>query len=747
MTPQFAHRIKLFLALTCAFLLSGCGGNLPASKYWLDGEYDKAYNAVSADLRKNGEVATYGYSILCDSMHKLRKYDEVLGCVERFDARIAQGNTSDGFGNDLSSHPKAIAANVHIDLGDFLTALEIAREGVRIDASRNTAAYYRVLNHTALGIAAYRLERAEIFEAAVKNLEALQGSFNVGGDAARNALSSLYLLAGRHQEAFALAEKGSSAFLRSSEKWHATTSRFIAASALRLMNRNAEALARFDSLVRDRAVQTNGALLWKAYYYLAGIYRDINRPEQSIAYFKRAVDVIEQQRSTIDSEANKIGFAGNKQAVYGEAVAALVRAGRVEEAFEFAERGKARALVDLLASKKHFSGGGVDPRKVSALLAKQTNAELRAVSHPTGAATRGVAYGIGDEIAQISPNLASLVTVRAASTRDIQGRLPVGDTLIEYYGTADTLFAFVLTKDRIGAVKLDAADLREEVFAFRSLINQPRSAGYRGVGSALFERLIAPLDRMIGGSNLTIVPHGTLHYLPFGALPFGGGHLVDRFNIRVLPNASVLEFLRERGRGQPGDLLAFGNPDLGDKTLDLPAAQIEAIRISKNRERSTALLRREATESVVHDIAGGFRYLHIASHGTFEGERPLASALLLARDPLNDGRLTVGELYDLNLNADLVTLSACETALGKIANGDDVIGFTRGFLYAGASSIVSTLWQVDDAATAHLMEAFYRHLRKLDKRTALRRAQLDVKRTYNDHPFYWAAFQLTGGVR
>ena len=103
----------------------------------------------------------------------------------------------------------------------------------------------------------------------------------------------------------------------------------------------------------------------------------------------------------------------------------------------------------------------------------------------------------------------------------------------------------------------------------------------------------------------------------------------------------------------------------------------------------------------------------------------------------------LGELYDLNLNADLVTLSACETALGKVANGDDVVGFTRGFLYAGASSIVSSLWKVDDAATNQLMQNFYTNQKRKDKRSALRAAQLKTKKCYS-HPYYWAAFPLTG---
>ena len=127
-------------------------------------------------------------------------------------------------------------------------------------------------------------------------------------------------------------------------------------------------------------------------------------------------------------------------------------------------------------------------------------------------------------------------------------------------------------------------------------------------------------------------------------------------------------------------------------------------------------------------------------------KKPLDSALLLAEDDTNDGKLTVGELYSLRLNADLVTLSACETGLGQINSGDDVVGLTRGFLYAGTSSVVASLWQVDDEATSQLMIQFYSELAQKPKSEALRAAQLTIRKKY-PHPFFWSAFYLTGSAQ
>jgi len=289
--------------------------------------------------------------------------------------------------------------------------------------------------------------------------------------------------------------------------------------------------------------------------------------------------------------------------------------------------------------------------------------------------------------------------------------------------------------------------LRQNVQAFRDHIMPPDSDGYKTAGRTLFDEIINPLEGMIDTKNLTIVPHGVLHYLPFNALYGKDGFLIDRYNIRILPSASVMKFFRDRRESYPGNLLAFGNPDLGNPDFDLPGAQEETIMITKEDHKSKLLLRKQATETALKRYGEQFRYIHFATHGTFIAENPLSSGLLMTGDGENDGILTVGELYDMSLPADLVTLSACETALGKVANGDDVIGFTRGFLYAGTSSIVSSLWKVDDQATSILMQQFYKSLKETDKRSALRIAQLKVKGTYNSHPYFWAAFQITGSVQ
>jgi len=192
--------------------------------------------------------------------------------------------------------------------------------------------------------------------------------------------------------------------------------------------------------------------------------------------------------------------------------------------------------------------------------------------------------------------------------------------------------------------------------------------------------------------KVVVIPHGTLHYMPVcrDEAACDGAFFLDRFALRLLPSASVLQFLKTRTNGKSTRVLAIGNPDLGDPQLDLKYAEEEARMISTSNPNSQLLLRRNASETNFKKAGGYFSRIHFATHGKFNADAPLDSGLYLAKDAANDGILTVGELYSLSLDADLVTLSACENRPWKIANGDDVVGLARGFLYAGSRSVVAS---------------------------------------------------------
>lgn len=213
-----------------------------------------------------------------------------------------------------------------------------------------------------------------------------------------------------------------------------------------------------------------------------------------------------------------------------------------------------------------------------------------------------------------------------------------------------------------------------------------------------------------------------------------------------VPAAGIMEYLKPADGQWQTPALILGNPERHDRRLALQHAQEEAQAIAALLPGATVLLGDRATVSAITKDENRFRFLHIAAHGLFDPQEPLNSALLLATEPGNEGILRASDLYRLRLDTDLVTLSACETALSKVARGDDLLGFTRGLLYAGARSIVASLWKVDDLATRDLMVSFYRNLARMDKAQALAQAQRDTRKNY-PHPFYWSPFLLTGLAR
>ncbi|MCX7166012.1 MAG: CHAT domain-containing protein [Rhodocyclales bacterium] len=329
---------------------------------------------------------------------------------------------------------------------------------------------------------------------------------------------------------------------------------------------------------------------------------------------------------------------------------------------------------------------------------------------------------------------------------DIQQKLSAAQSIVSYYYDADDLYAFVIDEKSLNAARLERNGLEDDIQSFRQAIAN-QDEGYRQSGQMLYNRLIAPLAGQLHHPKLLVAAHGALHYLPFAALTDGQNFLLDRYEISVLPSASTLMYVGNiKVADKPGTVLAFGNPDLGDKQYNLAFAEMEAKGVAGLFEKSAMFLGKEASKSNFKEYAQGFKYLHFATHGTFDSAHPLDSALMLSTTSVEDtrDRLTIGELYSMHIDADLVTLSACKTGLGKVANGDDVVGLVRGFMYAGTNQIVSTLWEIDDAATESLMTDFYQRIKAGEsKTTALRESQRDIRKQY-PNPFFWAAFQITG---
>jgi CHAT domain-containing protein len=240
-----------------------------------------------------------------------------------------------------------------------------------------------------------------------------------------------------------------------------------------------------------------------------------------------------------------------------------------------------------------------------------------------------------------------------------------------------------------------------------------------------------------------IIPHDVLHYLPFTALTDGKRYLGDDYTLFTLPSASVLPFIQQNRKPEGVQLLAMAHGQAeGLPILHYADQEVRAIAKLYN---SQPLITPSATLTTFLARASDYSILHIAAHGQLNNNNPLFSKIILAPGANDDGSLDVHQIYSLNLaKANLVVLSACESQLGARSKGDDIVGLNRAFIYAGAPTVITSLWSVDDSATSELMISFYKHLQSgKAKAEALREAQADIKDKY-PHPYYWAAFILTG---
>jgi CHAT domain-containing protein len=479
---------------------------------------------------------------------------------------------------------------------------------------------------------------------------------------------------------------------------------------------------------------------------------------EALASIRQAIQLIEDVRSQLQESGLRSGFLENKQHIYEQAVALSLTAGKPDDAFGFAEGSRARAFLDLLGNQTTLSKG-----KTRQLVAEETTlrAQLAAAESATQdagdekarAAARQKVEAAAKEyraflerVKKESVEQASMMTVEPVTIQEVQRLLPAGTTLLEYLVAETEVVVWVIDAQSSKVIRIpgDRASLVNDVREYRKAIAEQAPLPQIEEGSRkLYDRLLATVRPEIRGDRVLIVPHDVLHYLPFAALRTPDGHwLVDDFALGTLPSASVLKYLAGKGTQASTQVLAVGNPDLGP-ALALPYAEREARLVSQRYPGATMLTRQAATEAKVKATSPGAGLIHFATHGELSESDPMASALLLVAGDGDDGRLEVRELFGLELNARLVVLSACETGLGKLSRGDELVGLQRAFLYAGTPALITTLWKIDDRASYLLMETFYDQLKTKEPAQALREAQRAATKQF-PHPFSWAAFGLTG---
>ena len=491
------------------------------------------------------------------------------------------------------------------------------------------------------------------------------------------------------------------------------------------------------------------------YAELGRAYEKLGQNGKAIRFYGEALSIIEAQRSTISSENQRISFSAIKDDLYKGIIPLLIKEGQLEKAFEYVERAKARAFLDVLAGKKEivFKNTGDTEAFRSFMRGKD---EISSLLEQTGLGFEQVAsvgtrlnreHG-GARTDNKTAEIESLTEVKTITAQEAIFLTKSEISIVEYFIAGNRLYIFLLDD---GQLTVKEKEIETKAFfglinALREGITTPKRAseGMESAARDLYNLLFRPVLGQISKKRIYIVPSGWLYYLPFQVLQGDTRYLVEDFAITYAPSTTVLKYSLEKGRENKKDsVLVLANADVGDDRYNLPFAEEEGSFIANSFKDSKLFMRKDATKGRFVEYAPRYDVIHIASHAFFDSQDPLRSSIQLASSGTDDGRLETTELYQMNLKASLVVLSACQTGLAYVVQGDELIGLIRGVMYSGANSVLSTLWSVDDKSTTHLMKFFYESYKTMPKDLALQRAQLATMKAFPD-PYNWAPFVLTG---
>lgn len=509
--------------------------------------------------------------------------------------------------------------------------------------------------------------------------------------------------------------------------------------------------------------------------------------DRAYNYYREAIVLSEDLRKNLVLDDFKISFTGNYIDVYHQMISLCIRIGKIEDAFEYIERSKSRALVDMFSrvtdeiGSKKIADESLDEINILKgnldFLRKKLNSAASYLNkETTGTDDRQYGYDTAileeidelegsykktfEELKMKDPEWASLVSVDVINLKAVQDLLGDNTLLLELFQAGDEITIIPVRKDKPPTpvrIPLDVESDPERLYnLFLALANgmgiDTRSHEYikhiKQPLSYFYELLIPPLFGLLEDiKHLIIVPHYFWNYLPFHALYDGvsNEYLIDKFGISYAPSATALSFCCKRNYKQYKSALLIANP-----SGDLPFAEEEAERIKSKFNDNCHLFKKEQAS---FDKLSGYSetdVIHLACHGYFRGDEPLFSHLILLDPEGKAMPFFLPDIFNLKLRASLVTLSACETGLSEFTEGDELIGISRAFFYAGASSLLTSLWTVNDRSTALLMDKFYDRLvgKETSKSMALRFAIQELKAMPEySHPYFWAPFFLSGDWR
>jgi len=540
----------------------------------------------------------------------------------------------------------------------------------------------------------------------------------------------------------------------------------------RLQHGSDAAVAGYNKAMEMLARSPDPELEWQVHYGKGLALADAGNRAGAIIALESSVSLIEGVRDRLHEERFKAGYVQDKYQVYVDLVRLQLEAGREQEAFSTAERLRSRSYLDLVETGGPADASADDDlleftmqqriRTLREALAEETNRSrpeqrqlaIEVYSKELLAAEQEYQALLDDQRSAVADG----VRTRVPSYGQVRTSLEADEALVEYVVDSESVMVFVLTRRALvtATMPIRREDLENKVELVRALIRSQDNERWKKPAASLSSILVDPVmasGQMANIHHLYLVPHGKLNYLPFALLPSHGDEddhrLVEDFMLAYLPTAAAL--LRDKSASANTSTMLAMAPAASRLQFAFEEARVVNTLFVPD---SRALLGSAATESSFKQLAPQYRVLHLATHGYFNKLNPLLSGVQLEADLTNDGRLELHEILGLRLDADLVTLSACQTGLGsgyfaELPAGDDFVGLTRAFLYAGSTAVLATLWEVDDASTLALMKHFYGGLRQVagaeDMANALALAQraLLSSKQYK-HPYFWAPFVLVG---
>jgi len=736
--------------------------------YFAFGDHQPAFDCAQKSLRlfeetnhRRGMVAAL--SVLADIYENQRNFQQALAYTER--ALAIAEEIEDKVYIATSRHGVGF---YHQELGDYERALEIYRELLKqIEGFGDR-----------VGAAAMRVQIGEVFAEQGRYAEALEYHRQALPEIETaseplikiNAIRALvydYLGLGKYAEALPLAERA-------------------------------------VALSRQTAHQFE---LWGALTDLGYCQLGLNRPLEARQAFDEAVSVIEKLRAqTAGGVEEQVRYFENRLNAHHGILSLLVKENRTREALVFAERAKARALLDVLqygrvgiqkamtvAEQEQEHRLKAEMIRLNTQLTRATQADAPD-AQPTGEIKSQLEKArlnyeaFQDSLYTAHPKVkVQRGQAPIINAGEMTALLPDAITaLLEYVVTDDKLYLFAITKAaekaeaeiKVYTLGIKRDELARQTEAFRRQLAS-RDLGFRASATKLYDLLLKPAAAQLQGkTNLIIAPDDTLWDLPFQALLAGANRfLIEDAAIAYTPSLTALREMTRRHKNQSADgasttLLALGNPLVEKETVNraaltlrngkldpLPEAEQEVKALGRlyGVSQSKVYIGTEAREDRIKREAGQARILHFAAHGMLNNASPMYSHLALAQGGAGeDGLLEAWELMQLDLKADLAVLSACETARGRIGAGEGMIGLSWAMFIAGVPSIVVSQWKVESAGTRDLMVNFHRALisqpeagkAKMTKTEALRQAALKLmKNAETHHPFYWAGFVLIGDGR